>query len=72
MEKALLTLHVTKEMLSSLWKKLKKNNTCMVLSESMWCPDLLLHNTYIRFGMKLHIQVVGIPIDTNCAPLVLL
>ena len=30
----------------------------------------LLDNTFIRFGTKLYRQVVGIPIDTNCAPLV--
>ena len=30
----------------------------------------LLDNIYIRFGTKLHRQIVGIPIGTNCAPLV--
>ena len=30
----------------------------------------LLDNIYIRFGTKLYRQIVGIPIDTNCAPLV--
>ena len=30
----------------------------------------LLDNIYIRFGIKLYRQIVGIPIDTNCAPLV--
>ena len=32
--------------------------------------DLLLGNIYIRFGIKLYRQVVGIPMGTNCAPLV--
>ena len=27
-------------------------------------------NIYIRFGIKLYRQVVGIPMGTNCAPLV--
>ena len=27
-------------------------------------------NTYIRFGIKLYRQIVGIPMGTNCAPLV--
>ena len=27
-------------------------------------------NIYIRFGNKLYRQIVGIPMDTNCAPLV--
>ena len=30
----------------------------------------LLNNILIRFGTKLHRQIVGIPIGTNCAPLV--
>ena len=30
----------------------------------------LLDNIYIRFGSKLYPQIVGIPIDTNCVPLV--
>ena len=36
----------------------------------MWCADLLLDNVIIRFGTKLYRQVVGIPMGTNCAPLV--
>ena len=28
----------------------------------------LLDNTFIRFGSKLYRQIVGIPMDTNCAP----
>ena len=36
------------------------------------CDDLsyLLDNIYIRFGSKLYRQIVGIPMGTNCAPLV--
>ena len=30
----------------------------------------LLDNIYIRFGTKLYRQIVGIPMVTNCAPLV--
>ena len=30
----------------------------------------LLDNIFIRFGSKLYIQIVGIPMGTNCAPLV--
>ena len=30
----------------------------------------LLDNIYIRFSSKLYGQIVGIPLDTNCAPLV--
>ena len=40
-------------------------NVCDALS-------FLLDNIYIRFGTKLHVyrQIVGIPMGTNCAPLV--
>ena len=30
----------------------------------------LLDNIYIEFGIKLYKQIVGIPMGTNCAPLV--
>ena len=30
----------------------------------------LLHNIFIRFGTKLYRQTIGIPMGTNCAPLV--
>ena len=30
----------------------------------------LLDNIYIRFGSKLYRQIVGIPMGTNCEPLV--
>ena len=32
--------------------------------------SFLLDNVYIRFGTKLYKQIVGIPMGTNCAPLV--
>ena len=38
-------------------------NVCDALS-------LLLDNIYIRFGTKLYRKIVGIPMGTNCAPLV--
>ena len=38
-------------------------NVCDALS-------FLLHSIYIRFGTKLYRQIVGIPMGTNCAPLV--
>ena len=38
-------------------------NVCNALS-------YLLDNIYIRFGTKLYRQIVGIPLGTNCAPLV--
>ena len=38
-------------------------NVCDALS-------FLLDNIYIRFGAKLFRQIVGIPVGTNCAPLV--
>ena len=71
MEKALLTLHVTTETHFLLRKKPKKNyawycqNVCDVLT-------FLLDNIFIRFGTKLYRQVVGTPMCTNCAPLVVI
>ena len=38
-------------------------NVCDALS-------YLLDNIYIRFGTKLYRQIVGIPMGTNCAPLI--
>ena len=38
-------------------------NVCYALT-------FLLYNIFIRFGTKLYRQVVGIPMGTNCAPLV--
>ena len=38
-------------------------NVCDALS-------YLSDNIYIRFGTKLYTQIVGIPMGTNCAPLV--
>ena len=38
-------------------------NVCYALS-------FLLDNIYFRFGNKLYRQIVGIPMGTNCAPLV--
>ena len=32
--------------------------------------SFLLDKIYIRFGTKLYRQIVGIPMGTNCAPLV--
>ena len=47
----------------SLRKTIIKDTTFGLLS-------FLLDNIYIRFGTKLYRQIVGIPMGTNCAPLV--
>ena len=36
----------------------------------MCSADLFVGQHFIRFGTKLYRQVVGIPMGTNCAPLV--
>ena len=41
--------------------------SCQKVCEAL---TFLLDNIYIRFGSKLYRQIVGIPIGTNCAPLV--
>ena len=41
--------------------------SCQKVCEAL---TFLLDNVYIRFGSKLYRQIVGIPMGTNCAPLV--
>ena len=41
--------------------------TCQKVCEAL---TFLHDNIYIRFGTKLFRQIVGIPMGTNCAPLV--
>ena len=41
--------------------------SCQKVCEAL---TFLLDNIYIRFGSKLNRQIVGIPMGTNCAPLV--
>ena len=45
---------------------------CKLWSCQKMCDALhyLLDNIFIRFGSKLYRQIVGIPMGTNCAPLV--
>ena len=59
--KAHLILPVTKDRLSSLLKTQNDINFGFVE---------MCVNIYIRFGTKLYRQIVGIPMGTNCAPLV--
>ena len=67
---ALLTLHVMTEVHFYFGKKLEFFFLCMVMSKCMRCANLLLDNIFIQFGTKMNRQVVGIPMGTNCAPLV--
>ena len=64
-----LILPVTNDRLSSLLKTQKdyKLWSCQNVCEAL---IYLLDNIYIRFGTKLYRQIVGIPMGTNCAPLV--
>ena len=41
--------------------------SCQKVCEAL---TFLLDKIYIRFGSKLYRQIVGIPMGTNCAPLV--
>ena len=41
--------------------------TCQKMCDAL---HYLLDNIFIRFGSKLYRQIVGIPMGTNCAPLV--
>ena len=51
---------------------LQKNLKYHAWSYQNICDALtfLLDNIFIRFGTKIYRQVVGIPMGTNCAPLV--
>ena len=64
-----LILPITKDRLSSLLETQNDINFGLVKNV---CEALiyLLDNIYIRFGAKLYRQIVGIPMGTNCAPLV--
>ena len=68
-EKALLTLHVTTE---THFLLRKNQNKIMHGLGKMYGDALtfLLDNIFIRLGTKLFRQLVGIPMGTNCAPLV--
>ena len=52
-----------------LQKNLKNAWSCQNVCDAL---TFLLDNIFIRFGTKLYRQVVGIPMGTNCAPLVAL
>ena len=39
--------------------------SCQKICDALVC---LLDSIFIRFGTKLHRQIVGIPMGTNCAP----
>ena len=41
----------------------------MVVSKVCDALVYLLDNIFIRFGTKLYRQTIGIPMGTNCAPL---
>ena len=64
-------LPVTKDRLSSHLETQNDINfgfwSCQNVCEAL---IYLLDNIYIRFGTKLYRQTVGIPMGTNCAPLV--
>ena len=68
-EKALLTLHVMTEILFFALEKPKKYHawSCQNVCDAL---NFLMDTVFIRFGIKLYRQVVGIPMGTYCAPLV--
>ena len=68
-EKALLTLHVMTELHFFTSEKPKKYHawSCQNVCDAL---TFLWDDIFIRFGTKLYRQVVGIPMGTNCAPLV--
>ena len=69
-EKAHLTLHVTTEMHFILQENLKNNINAWSCQNVYDALTFLLGNNCIRLGTKLYRHVAGIPMGTNCAPLV--
>ena len=71
-EKALLPLHVTTETHLFTSEKPKKYHawSCQNVFDAL---TFLFDDTFIRFGTKLYTcrQVIGVPMGTNCAHLVL-
>ena len=67
-EKALFTLHVTTETL--FYSRKSKQTSCLACKNVCDALTILLDNIFIAFGTKLYRQVVGIPVGTNCDPLV--
>ena len=55
-----------------MWKNLSSAAVVIGTLRVKMCDALhyLLDNIFIRFGSKLYRQIVGIPMGTNCAPLV--
>jgi len=41
--------------------------TCHIVCKPL---SFILDNVFVRFGDAVYRQVVGIPMDTNCAPIV--
>ena len=66
--KAVLTLHVMTECIFTSEQPKKYHAwSCQNVCDAL---TFLLDNIYIQFGTTLYRQVVGIPMVTNCAPLV--
>ena len=42
----------------------------LVLREVMWSFTFLMENIYVQFDGMVYQQIVGIPMGTNCAPLI--
>ena len=69
-EKVLCKSHVMIGMLFSPRSDAVRNYNLWTCQKVCEVFTVLLDNIYIRFGSKLYRQIVGIPMGTNCAPLV--
>ena len=69
-EKVLCKLHVIIGMLFSPRSDAVRNYNLWTCQKVCEVFTVLLDNIYIRFGSKLYRQIVGLPMGTNCAPLV--
>ena len=64
------TFHREDSLYLACTSEVQKNYTLWTCQKVCEALTFLLDNIYIRFGTKLFRQIVGIPIGTNCAPLV--
>jgi hypothetical protein len=67
-KKSSIYLYVKLKALAS-WIKIHKGKTCYSEEQVISMLKFLIDNIFVSFGGTLFQQVVGIPMGTNCAPL---
>ena len=52
-----------------MYSKKQNGKTCFTEEQVISMLKFLIDNTFVEFGGRLFQQIVGIPMGTNCAPL---